>query len=65
MKKMVKVIISIVIGIFMIPAVYMLGITLFGTILAFLANPKAVMIVLGIFAVISLPGVFIASLIRR
>lgn len=65
MNKIVKLIICIAIGIFMIPAIYMLGVTLIGTALAFLANPKAVLIVLAIFAVLSLPGMLIVGFIKR
>lgn len=65
MKNFVKTIILITVGIFMIPALYALGITLVGTVFGFLANPKVGMVLLCIFAVISLPGAFIAWLVKR
>jgi hypothetical protein len=65
MNKIVKAIIVIVIGIFMIPAIYALGIALFGTVVAFLANPKVMMVVLCGLAILALPGVVIVSFIKR
>lgn len=65
MGKLLKMIIMITIGIFMIPALYALGVALFGTVVAFLTNPKVMMVILGIFAVLALPGVIIGSIIKR
>lgn len=65
MGKILKMIIMITIGIFMIPALYALGVALFGTVVAFLTNPRVMMVVLGIFAVLALPGVVIGSIIKR
>lgn len=65
MDKIVKYVISIAIGIFMIPALYALGVALFGTVIAFLANPKVVLVILGCFAVLSLPGMAIVWFIKR
>ena len=65
MGKLLKMIIMITIGIFMIPALYALGVALFGTVIAFLTNPRVMMVVLGIFAVLALPGVVIGSIIRK
>jgi hypothetical protein len=64
MNKTIKVIIGIAVGIFMIPAIYALGVALFGTVLAFLANPKVMMIVLCSLAVLSLPGALIIWFIK-
>lgn len=65
MGKLIKMIIIVAIGIFMIPALYAMGVALFGTAVAFLTNPRAMMVVLGIFAVLALPGIVIGSIIRR
>lgn len=65
MSKLVKAIIIVIVGIFMIPAIYALGIALFGTVWAFLANPKVMMVVLGALAILALPGVVVVSFIKR
>ena len=65
MNKIVKAIIIVIVGIFMIPAIYALGIALFGTVMAFLANPKVMMVVLCGLAILALPGVVIVSFIKR
>ena len=65
MKKLVKVIVCIIIGIFMIPALYAFGLGILGTVLAFLSNPKVMLILLLVFAVISFPGVVIARLFKK
>lgn len=65
MNKIVKTIIVIIVGIFMIPAIYALGIALFGTVMAFLANPKVMTVVLCSLAILALPGVVIVSFIKR
>ena len=65
MGKLMKMIIGIIIGIFMIPALYALGVALFGTVIAFLTNPKFMLVVLGIFAILALPGIVIGSFIKK
>lgn len=65
MKKLVKVIVGIIIGIFMIPALYAFGLGILGTVLAFLSNPKVMIVLLLVFAVLALPGVVITRLIKK
>ena len=65
MGKLIKMIIIVAIGIFMIPALYAMGVALFGTAVAFLTNPRVMLVVLGIFAVLALPGIVIGSIIKR
>ena len=65
MKKLLKTIICIVIGLFMIPALYALGMTFAGTVFAFIANPKAMVVILLIFLVLSFPGMMIIGFIKK
>lgn len=65
MKKLIKGIICIIIGIFMIPAIYALGATLMGTLLAFIANPRVMTIILLIFAVLAFPGFVLVKVFKK
>lgn len=65
MKKTIKFIIGIIIGIFMIPAIYALGMTAIATLFGILANPKVMLVLLGIFGVLALPGMVIMHFIKR
>lgn len=65
MKKLISMAIMIAIGIFMIPALFAMGLTLFGTVLGFLAEPRVMMILLGALAVLSLPGAVIMFVIKK
>ena len=65
MKKLVKFIIGIIVGIFAIPALYAFGGVLLSTVLAFMANPKIMLIVLAGLAVLAFPGMVIVGIIKR
>lgn len=65
MKKMILTVIGIVVGIVMIPALFAMAIGLFGTVLGFLAEPKIMFGLLGILAVISIPGIIIGIVAKR
>lgn len=65
MKKLLKGIIFLMIGLVAIPALYLFSITLFGTVLGLIANPKVMMILIGIFAVLCLPGIIVGWFVKR
>lgn len=65
LRKLMRTLILIAIGAFMIPALYALAITLFGTVLGFMANPRVMLVLIGIFAVISVPGAVIAWVVKK
>lgn len=65
MKKLLKWMIGISLGIFFIPALYALGAVLFGTVVAFISNPKVMLIILGILAVLCFPGMVIVGFIKK
>jgi len=63
--KLVKTLIGLLIGIICIPALYMLAVTLFGTVLACIAQPRVMIVLLGVLAVISVPGGVIVWLVKK
>lgn len=65
MKRLLLTIVSAVIGIFLIPALFMGAMALVGTIFGFMANPQVGAAVLIILAVISLPGILIGWKIHK
>ena len=65
MKKLIKTIILLVIGIIAIPALYALGMTLFGTVIGFIANPRVMIVIIAVLAVICFPGMVIVWLVKR
>lgn len=65
MRKLVRLIFGIIIGIFMIPALYALGGTLVATVLAFMAEPRVMLIILAILAVLAFPGMVIVGFIKK
>ena len=65
MKGLLKTLILLGVGIVMIPALYALAITLFGTMLGFIANPKVMLVLIAILAVICTPGMIIAWFVKK
>ncbi len=65
MKRLILTVIGIGVGIVMIPALFAMAIGLFGTVIGFLAEPKVMLVLLGILAVISLPGIIIGIVAKR
>lgn len=65
MKKLIMTIIGIVVGIFVIPALFAFAIGIGGTILGFLAEPRVMLIMVGILAVISIPGMILMFIVKK
>lgn len=65
MKKLIMTIIGIVVGIFAIPALFAFAIGIGGTILGFLAEPRVMLIMVGILAVISIPGMILMFIVKK
>jgi len=65
MKRLILTVIGIGVGIVMIPALFAMAIGLFGTVVGFLAEPRIMLTLLGILAVISLPGIIIGIVAKR
>ena len=65
MKKLIVTLICIAIGIFLIPSLFAMAVGIFGTVVAFISNPKVMMVAFGILAVLSLPGIIIGLLAKR
>ena len=65
MSKTIKTILAIILGVIMIPALFIGGITLLGTICGFILNPKVMLGVLVALAIVSLPGVLIGWKIKK
>ena len=65
MKGLFKTVIGIAIGIILIPALYTFALAAFSTVLAFMVNPRVMLIAVAILAVISLPGGIIVWLVKK
>lgn len=65
MRKLILTLVGIVIGIFAIPALFAFAIGIGGTILGFLAEPRVMMVLVGILAVISIPGMILMFIVKR
>lgn len=65
MKGLFKTVIGIVAGLILIPALYVFAVAAFGTVAAFIMNPRVMLVVLLILACISLPGGIIVWLVKR
>lgn len=65
MRKLISMLIVIAVGIFAIPALFAAGLTLFGTALAFLSEPRVMLVLLGVLAVLSFPGMVIMFVAKK
>lgn len=65
MRKIIRAILIVVLGLIMIPALYAMAIALFGTVLAVISNPRVMMVLLGILGIISIPGIVIGFIARH
>ena len=65
MKKILLVLVSIIAGMFILPALFAFAIGAGATALAFITNPKVMGIILVIFLIISIPGILLGSLIKK
>ena len=65
MKKLIMTIIGLIVGIFAIPALFAFAIGVGGTILGFMAEPRVMMVLVGILAVISIPGMIFMFIVKR
>lgn len=65
MKNLIATIIIIVIGVLLIPALLFLALGLGTTIMAYLLNPKVMLIVAVTLGLINLPGIIIGLIAKR
>jgi len=65
MKRLILTVMGVFVGIVMIPALFAMAMGLFGTVIGFLAEPRVMLVLLGILAVISLPGIIIGIIAKR
>ncbi len=65
MKKLIFTILGVMIGIFAIPALFAFAIGIGGTIIGFLAQPKIMFALVGVLAIISLPGMLLMFLVKK
>lgn len=65
MRKLVMTMIGIIVGIFLIPALFAFAIGVGGTILGFLAEPRVMIVLIGILAIISIPGMVIVWVAKK
>lgn len=65
MKKLVLTLIGVIVGIFVIPALFAFALGVGGTILGFIAEPKVMMVMVGILAIISLPGMLLMWFVKK
>lgn len=65
MKKLIFTILGVMIGIFAIPALFAFALGIGGTIIGFLAQPKIMFALVGVLAVISLPGMLLMFLVKK
>lgn len=65
MKKLILTIIGLIVGIFAIPALFAFAIGVGGTILGFMAEPRVMMVLIGILAVISIPGMILMFIVKK
>ena len=65
MKKPVSTLLIIIVGILVLPALFTFACGLLATFVAYLANPKMMLIVCVILGIVSLPGILIGFFARR
>lgn len=65
MKKLVFGLVGLIVGIFVIPALFAFAIGIGGTVIGLIAEPKVMLILIGILAVISLPGIILGLIVKK
>lgn len=65
MKKLIMTLIGVIVGIFAIPALFAFAIGVGGTILGFMAEPRVMLIMVGVLAVISIPGMILMFIVKK
>lgn len=65
MKKLLLTLIGIVLGIFIIPALFAFAVGIGGTIIGLMTEPRVMMVLIGILAVISLPGMLLMWIVKK
>jgi hypothetical protein len=65
MSRTIKTIVALILGIIMIPALFVGGVALLGTVCGFILNPKIMAGILIVLGIISLPGVLIGWKIKK
>lgn len=65
MKKLIMTLIGVIVGIFAIPALFAFAIGIGGTILGFMAEPRVMLIMVGVLAVISIPGMILMFIVKK
>ena len=65
MKKLIMMVIGLFMGIFLIPALFAFAIGVGGTILGFMAEPRVMLVLIIILAVISIPGMIVMFIAKR
>lgn len=65
MKKLILGLIGIIVGIFVIPALFAFAIGIGGTIIGLIAQPKIMLGLIAALGVISLPGIILGVLVKK
>lgn len=65
MKKLLLTLFGIGLGIVLIPALFAFAIGVGGTVMGFIAQPRVMLVLVGILAIISLPGIIIGLMAKK
>ncbi len=65
MKKLLLTLLGIGLGIVLIPALFAFAIGVGGTVMGFIAQPRVMLVLVGILAIISLPGIIIGLMAKK
>jgi hypothetical protein len=65
MKKLLLTLLGIGLGIVLIPALFAFAIGVGGTVMGFIAQPRVMLVLVGILAIISLPGIIIGLMVKK
>lgn len=65
MRKLIRTIVLVVIGVICIPALFMFAIGLGSTVFAFIAEPRVMVVMIGILLIISIPGIILGLVIKK
>lgn len=65
MKKLFMTLLGLALGIVLIPALFAFAVGVGGTVMGFIAQPKVMLVLVGILAVVSLPGIIIGLLVKK
>ena len=60
MRRLIRTLVIITIGIFLIPALFAFAMAAGATVMAFISNPKVMTVILAILGIVSIPGILIS-----